>query len=213
VLPKQPLVAFARHEQADIPLIVGSNAREYSNLLGPQDSTPEMFRDWVHENYAPIADDLLLMYPISTPANTREAFITAQTALDLAAPARWTAQAMRGMKSNAYLYEVTWAYPSPGGQDWGAFHGIELLLMFGSRAVPLDSTGDALAEALRAYWVQFARTGNPNVRGLPAWPSYNSTVAPYLDLGRKIRPGARRHQSAFALAKRVYAGQLKSLSP
>ena len=48
------------------------------------------------------------------------------------APARWAAQAMHGMKSKAYLYEVTWAFPSQGGRQLGAFHGTDPLLMFDS---------------------------------------------------------------------------------
>jgi len=31
----------------------------------------------------------------------------------------------------------------------------------------------ALADQMSAYWVQFAKTGNPNLAGLPDWPAYN----------------------------------------
>jgi para-nitrobenzyl esterase len=213
VLPEQPLVMFARHEQADVPVIVGSTAREFSNLIGPQERTPEMFRDWVQKSYAPIADDILPMYVIPTPADAREAFIRARTDLEMTAPARWAAQAMQGMKNNAYLYEVTWAFPSRGGQQLGAFHGMDPLLMFDSLPVPRDATGDILAEALRDYWIQFARTGDPNIQGLPKWPPYDAATASYLDLGAKIRPAARLHQDAFALVDRLYRDRLSSIRP
>ena len=213
VLPEQPLVMFARHEQADVPVIVGSTAREFSNLIGPQERTPEMFRDWVQKSYAPVADDVLPMYVIPTPADAREAFIRAGTDLEMIAPARWAAQAMQGMKSNAYLYEVTWAFPSQGGQQLGAFHGMDPWLMFDSPPVPRDATGDALAEALRDYWIQFARTGDPNIQGLPKWPPYDAATASYLELGAKIRPAARLHQDAFALVERLYTTRLSSIRP
>ena len=213
VLPEQPLVIFAHHKQADVPVIIGSNARELSNLLAPKERTPEMFRNWVQQNFAPIADDVLAVYTIPTPADSKDAFIRAGTELEVTAPARWTAQTMNGMKSKAYLYEVTWAYPSQGGQQWGAFHGIELLLMFDSPRVPRDATGDALAEALRDYWVQFARTGNPNVTRLPAWPPYDSRTKAYLELGAKIAPATDLRQESFALIQRLYATRLASLGP
>jgi para-nitrobenzyl esterase len=120
---------------------------------------------------------------------------------------------MYGVRNKTYLYEVTWAYPSQGGQQWGAFHGIELLLMLDSPRVPRNPAGDALAEALRNYWAQFAKTGDPNVPGLPVWPPYDSGSAPYLELGAKIRPATGLRQDSFALIQRLYTTRLDSLGP
>lgn len=213
VLPEQPLVTFAHHDQADIPVLIGSNAREFSNLLAPKERTAETFRDWVRQNFAPIADHVLALYPIPTPADAQDAYIRAGTELELTAPARWTAQAMYGVKNQTYLYEITWAYPSQGGQKWGAFHGMELLLMLDSPHVPRDPTGDSLAQSLHDYWVQFARTGDPNVPGLPAWAPYDSVTAPYLVLGAKIEPATSLHPQAFALIQQLYAIRLGALEP
>ena len=33
----------------------------------------------------------------------------------------------------------------------------------------------ALAEAMSEAWVSFARTGNPNHKGLPEWPAFDNT--------------------------------------
>jgi para-nitrobenzyl esterase len=30
-----------------------------------------------------------------------------------------------------------------------------------------------LADVMSSAWVAFARTGNPNVKGLPRWPAYD----------------------------------------
>lgn len=118
---------------------------------------------------------------------------------------------MQGMKSKAYLYEVTWAYSGRGGQQLGAFHGIDLWLMFDSPAVPRDANGDALAEVLLDYWVQFARTGDPNLQGLPEWRPYDSGNASYLELGAKIRLATRLQQEAFVLIDRLYTLRLGRL--
>ena len=36
----------------------------------------------------------------------------------------------------------------------------------------LTPTDEAAGRAMHAYWVAFARTGKPEVPGLPAWPAY-----------------------------------------
>jgi para-nitrobenzyl esterase len=117
------------------------------------------------------------------------------------------------VKSRAYLYEVTWAFPSQGGQQLGAFHGIDLWLLFNSPRMPRDESGDTLAEALRRYWVQFAKTGDPNAPGLSKWPAYDSATGPYLELGAQIRPAAGLHQDAFELLDRLYAKRLSWIKP
>ena len=213
VIPDQPLVMFVHHRQADVPVIVGSTAREYSNLIGAQDRTPEMFRDWAKKYYAPVSDDVLRMYAVPASPDAREAFIRAGTDLDMIAPARWTARAMEGMKSKAYLYTISWSFPSPGGVRLGAFHGLDNWLMFDSPQIPKDAAGDALAAALRNYWVQFAKTGDPYLPRLPNWPAYDSRVACYLDFGAQIRPRAGLHQDAFDLVDRLYKERLAGITP
>src|ERR1019366_10151537 len=60
----------------------------------------------------------------------------------------------------------------PGG--YGAFHGSEIWYVFntlGAKPYPWTEQDRALAQAMGAYWVNFARTGDPNGAELPAWPT------------------------------------------
>ncbi len=211
VLPDQPLAMFAAHKQADVPVMVGTTARELSNLLGPDEITPGRFSDWARNSFTPLADDVFRLYPIPTAADAREALIRAATVLEVIAPARWAAAAMQGMKSEAYLYNVTWNIPTSGGRQMGAFHGIDVFLLFNSPQLPQDEAGGALAEATRLYWVQFARTGNPNAPGLPNWPAYDSASGAYLELGSQIKPASGSHEDAFQIVNRLYATRLDAI--
>jgi para-nitrobenzyl esterase len=41
---------------------------------------------------------------------------------------------------------------------------------------------------MAGYWANFARTGDPNGPGLPAWPAVQGDAGPLLDLGATITP-------------------------
>jgi para-nitrobenzyl esterase len=40
---------------------------------------------------------------------------------------------------------------------------------------PWEPVDYNLADAMSSYWVNFALAGNPNGKGLPAWPPYNTS--------------------------------------
>jgi para-nitrobenzyl esterase len=70
-------------------------------------------------------------------------------------------------------------------QDLGAIHALELPFVFGTYDISAPSGervvedpeqmawATELSESMRAAWTNFARTGNPNGDGVPAWPSYD----------------------------------------
>jgi para-nitrobenzyl esterase len=51
---------------------------------------------------------------------------------------------------------------------------------YGDATTPED---EALAAAANAYWVAFARTGDPNGEGRAKWPAYTAAGDVIMDLG------------------------------
>jgi para-nitrobenzyl esterase len=80
----------------------------------------------------------------------------------------------------AYLYRFDWETPEGGGHMRSP-HTVEIPFVFNNIKIagPLISKmpeAFALANRVSASWVAFARTGNPNVAGLPKWPAYSAAA-------------------------------------
>lgn len=45
-----------------------------------------------------------------------------------------------------------------------------------------DASARRLSEAMQQYWVNFAKTGNPNGTSLPEWPKFDGSNKRYMEL-------------------------------
>ena len=55
---------------------------------------------------------------------------------------------------------------------------------------PPSAADLAFGDTLRAYWLNFAKTGNPNGPGLLAWPEYRPETDLVLVVDQDVRPQA-----------------------
>jgi para-nitrobenzyl esterase len=89
-----------------------------------------------------------------------------------------------------------------------AGHFSELQYLFDLSSITLKGTPDmtdaqrALGKQMRAYWANFARSGNPNGKGVPAWPQFEQAQAgPVQSLNKpqshSVSNFAAEHQCAF----------------
>ena len=75
-----------------------------------------------------------------------------------------------------YMYLFAWRTPAQGGRI-GAPHTVEIPFVFDNTDIPKVMTAGGpevktLAAKTSEAWIQFARSGNPNHKGLPNWPAY-----------------------------------------
>ncbi len=91
-----------------------------------------------------------------------------------------------------YAYRIDWKTPVLDG-ILRAPHGVELPFVFDTVGVSGDLVGappqaDSLVKLFQSTFAAFARTGDPNVPGLPHWPAYDArTRATFIyDLPPKV---------------------------
>ena len=84
----------------------------------------------------------------------------------------------------------------------GTFHTAEIPYVFGSlqkRPWPWQRIDYELSDIISSYWMNFARTGDPNATGLPAWAAFDGTTERIQILGEEIRGGTHPLRNEFAM--------------
>ena len=191
-IPEDPGDMFTAGKQHAVPFLAGSNADE-GNLFLQQMPVQHAagYRAFVQAFFGAHGAEALKLMPCASDADLRPAFNRLTTVASFAAPARILVKSMSEQKMPAYLYQFTRVSPTTKRLGMNATHAMEIPYVFGTlRAGPgYTETDHALARAMQAYWVQFAKTGDPNAPGLPPWPRYDPKTNEHLELGDQVKPG------------------------
>jgi para-nitrobenzyl esterase len=195
ILPANPFDPVAPGISASVPLIVGSVETESVPYAAPKDPywTMDSMDDATLLNTvkgALRADDaaarhLVDIYRKNRPkaSNLDIAMILTSDAGTLRTAGYTIAEHKAAQnKAPVYLYEFQWNSPVRQGKV-RAMHGVELGFVFDHVDDVQWMIGNgadryALAEKISGAWVAFARTGNPNHKGLPAWRPFNAQSRP-----------------------------------
>jgi para-nitrobenzyl esterase len=177
--------AFGRGAEAHVPYLEGGNSYEAS--LIPQvgdDPGPVIAR----AGDPPAVEALYGNAPAPEVARelTTDALITE--------PDRLLARDMTRQGLPVWVYHFSYVATMLRQTAYGAAHGSEIPYVFDNlrdqtlavagREMPAATAEDhKLAAAMHAYWVAFAKTGDPAAAGGPAWPRYTLSGDPLLQFG------------------------------
>jgi para-nitrobenzyl esterase len=185
--------AYRHHRQNDVPLLTGWNAEEGKDLapeiLHTDDFTVENHRELMGKllGYAP-SDAMLAAYPATTKVQAKTAIEQFTTDWWGSRATKWAGLQHQYGQSKPYVYFFA-RRPEPRnpcGYGCGAGHTAEILYVFDNLDVdkrPWSQADRQLASRLADTWVNFARTGNPNGTGLPAWPAFDGSNASIFRIG------------------------------
>lgn len=107
-----------------------------------------------------------------------------------------------------YKYLFTWKSPALGG-ILGATHTLEIPFVFGTVDLVPEIVGNApdrheVSQQAMGYWVNFARTGDPNGRGLAHWPAYSLATRDTMLIDRECRAVSDPHAEGRKLSAQFY---------
>jgi para-nitrobenzyl esterase len=185
-IPAQTWTPAAPGLSANIPMIVGSNLNEYSPSLG-NPALEEIGEEQAKGMAMAIGGQPATAWapfraadPKAKPVEILSRIISTQ----FRAPAVTQVQrkAAQG-QAPAWLYRFDYNPRTVLDGRVRAFHCAELAYAFDNiDRCPNSTGGTAEARALAAQmsdaWIAFARTGNPNHKGLPAWPPVSTSAVP-----------------------------------
>jgi para-nitrobenzyl esterase len=173
---------FAAGKQMKIPLIIGGNSNEAS-LVRPQPAQLDA-----------ITQGREAMLAAFDPAGTGDKarivndLVTAQLVTE---PDRNLAR-LHSKAAPTWLYYFSYVPPEGRAASMGARHTAEIRYVFGGAAQKLTAHEAPLAEAMNAYWAAFAKRGDPDSAGGPAWPKFETAREPLLEFGSD-GPAVREH--------------------
>ncbi len=199
ILPGDGYDLFQAGRFNDTPILVGTNANEggfppfRAEFAG---TTPKKFEADVRAAFGPYADQVFAVYPHATNAEAQQASEDLFVRDAEFAWATWAwalLQSERG-HGKAYLYYFDRARSSD--LPLGPIHGAEVGYVFGNAGgtselhFPPGPQDRKLLDLIQSYWVNFAKTGNPNGSGLPHWSAFSASSqrVMYLDTHPHVGP-------------------------
>jgi para-nitrobenzyl esterase len=181
--------AYKAGRQAHVPLMIGNNSAEIGGpFVNASSSKEELFslfgelKDVAKAAYDP--DGNKEFAEVQTRFNTDKVW---------AEPARFTASAFAAKGDPSYIF--LFSYVPAGMKErmrFGPGHGTDISFAFDNLRAPEGATvvpeDKEVARMMNAYWVNFARTGDPNGNGLPKWPLYTPQKNEILDIQSDGKP-------------------------
>lgn len=181
--------AYKAGRQAHVPLMIGCNSAEIGGpFVNASSSKEELF-----SLFGQLKDEAKAAYD---PDGKKE-FAEVQTRFNTdkvwAEPARFTASAFADRGDKAYIFLFSYVPAAMKERmRFGPGHGTDVSYVFENLRAPQGSTvppeDKEVARIMNAYWVNFAKTGNPNAKDLPKWPVYTPKKNMILDIQSDGKP-------------------------
>jgi para-nitrobenzyl esterase len=181
--PTSPANIYGKGEQAHIPLLAGWNRDEgsYQTFFGKDPVTKQNFITKVNDDYGENASDILRAFPAVTDDQIKQSAGILSTANFIGYGTWKWLEIQQASGAPVYRYRFDQMPPlDPAFPDRAtvqeAYHSAEIEYVFGTldwKKLPWTDADRKVSDLMQTYWTNFAKTGDPNRKGLPNWLQYN----------------------------------------
>ncbi len=203
--------AYKAHHQPHVPIMLGSNSADTAG-----NRIKATIKEQLFARFGQWSAQAKAAYDPDGSKDVATLVSEANNDFGQAEPARFAARAFAANGSPAYLYRFS--YVQAGMREFlkaGAPHGGEIGFVFGTLGVggfgpPVPPTAQDLevSRIAQSYWINFAKTGDPNGVGLPDWPHCDPNKALIID----FRPDGTAGSGPDAWKARLDVTQLATES-
>jgi para-nitrobenzyl esterase len=178
LLPASIDEIVAQGKQNDVPFLTGGNADEGGASPNPS-TDAAAFESQAKQRFGEDSAAFLALYPVAASNDA------ARDQLRMSISS-WAQARLKTSKAKIYTYFWNHVPPGPDASRYGAFHTSEVPYALNSLAMsdrPFTDVDRKIAATMSSYWVNFARTGNPNGKGLPVWPTVSEKPDSTMQIG------------------------------
>jgi para-nitrobenzyl esterase len=174
---------------AKVPMLIGNNAAEIGGPFVNQSKS----KDELFSMFGSLSAEAIAAYDPDGTKEFAEVITYFNTDKVWAEPARFVASNLAEAGDPAYVFLFSYVPASMKQRmPYGPGHGTDVSYVFNNLRAPEGATvppeDKEVARIMNAYWVNFAKTGNPNGKGLPEWPVYSSKTNRILDVQSDGKP-------------------------
>lgn len=186
--------AYAAGRQPAVPLLIGNCSAEIGGPFVSSASSKEA----LFSLFDDLETDAKAAYDPQGNKEFAEVLTKFNTDWVWGEPARMTARAF--VEKGAPVYVFQFGYVPATARErspYGAGHGSEVSFVFNTLNARWGASAEAtpeekeLARIMNTYWINFAKTGNPNGKGVPVWPMYDTQKEEILDIEPDGKPMAK----------------------
>jgi para-nitrobenzyl esterase len=177
--------AYKAGKQPSVPLIIGNCSAEIGGpFVSDANSKEALFK-----SFGDYEEEAKAAFDPEGNKEFNEVLTKFNTDWVWGEPARMTARAFVAKRAQAYVYQFGYVPTAMRERSkYGAGHGSEVSFVFNTLNARWGNPGEAtpeekeLARIMNTYWTNFAKTGNPNGKNVPAWPQYENQKEEIMDV-------------------------------
>ena len=217
-LPKDPYQVYAEGNNNEEALLSGYNVKEADAFVIPNfllsptnkknikgrianytdqqcaDAICELYKDEIEKDAFNVINEVFSIYWFIMPHHV------------------WSNMALQSSKTQrVYRYQFT----KENGYHT-TYHSGEMIYAYGNlglstRQFAYDESDYALQDIMLNYWLNFAKTGNPNGEGLPTWEEYKNNADTVMELGENVGKIPDKYLKAYEIFEELQLREVASM--